>query len=138
MRICAIEDCGKKHFGKGLCKLHYKKQWDALNAEKRKRGYKEYNLANKEKIYKDQQNWKHTNWDYYKAHLQARKKRVRQSTPKWANLQAITDFYKNCPEGCHVDHVIPLNGKNVSGLHVLENLQYLPAAENLKKSNKTA
>jgi len=56
--------------------------------------------------------------------------------PKYADLEAINLFYKNCPIGYHVDHVIPLQGKNVSGLHILSNLQYLPAIENIAKSNK--
>lgn len=57
-------------------------------------------------------------------------------TPSWADMSKIVQFYKKCPEGYHVDHIMPLRGKNVSGLHVLENLQYLPAIENLRKNNK--
>jgi hypothetical protein len=47
--------------------------------------------------------------------------------PKWADMDAIREIYVNRPNDCHVDHIIPLRGKKVSGLHVPENLQYLPA-----------
>jgi len=59
-----------------------------------------------------------------------------QRTPPWINDLAILEFYEGCPKGYHVDHIIPLQGERVSGLHVLENLQYLPASENLSKSNR--
>lgn len=46
--------------------------------------------------------------------------------------EAILLFYKNRPEGMHVDHIIPLTR---GGKHCLSNLQYLPAKENLRKKN---
>lgn len=64
------------------------------------------------------------------------KKYIRQRTPKWVNIELINNIYHNCPKGMHVDHIIPLRGVLVSGLHVPENLQYLTMEENLFKSNK--
>jgi hypothetical protein len=65
---------------------------------------------------------------------QKRKQRI----PAWADLEAIRFFYECCPADCHVDHVIPLNGKHVSGLHVETNLQWLPSQANLQKGNRYA
>ncbi len=49
--------------------------------------------------------------------------------------EGILDFYANCPIGMVVDHIIPLCGRKVSGLHVLSNLQYLTVKENAIKHN---
>jgi hypothetical protein len=57
-------------------------------------------------------------------------------TPKWANKEKIKQFYKQKPKGYEVDHIIPLQGKFVSGLHVENNLQYLSKIDNVRKSNK--
>ena len=69
--------------------------------------------------------------------VEAKRRAIKlNATPSWADLEAIKEFYRNCPEGYHVDHIIPLKGKTVTGLHVLANLQYLPAEENIRKGNR--
>lgn len=57
-------------------------------------------------------------------------------TPSWANINKIKEIYNKCPKGFHVDHIIPLQGKLVSGLHVEYNLQYLTPSENTSKGNR--
>jgi hypothetical protein len=57
--------------------------------------------------------------------------------PPWADIGKIKEVYKLARQlGMTVDHVIPLRGKYVSGLHVHNNLQLLPAAVNFSKGNK--
>lgn len=72
-------------------------------------------------------------------------KRARKlnATPAWSSQEAIKQIYIDCQlisemTGVlhHVDHILPLKGKLVSGLHVEYNLQIIPATENLSKSNK--
>lgn len=58
------------------------------------------------------------------------------ATPPWADLQKIKEIYDNCPDGYHVDHIYPLKAINSCGLHVENNLQYLPSIDNLRKGNK--
>lgn len=65
------------------------------------------------------------------------------ATPKWANKKSIKNIYIDASEMTkitgvehHVDHVVPLRGRNVCGLHVENNLQIIAADINRKKSNR--
>lgn len=75
-------------------------------------------------------------------HANKRRAARKNRTPPWANLDAIRELYdraawltRRTKKPHHVDHIIPLQGKRVSGLHVAENLRVVPAAENARKYN---
>ena len=77
------------------------------------------------------------------AYVTARQKRIKQATPKWADRDAILATYvkaqtltKETGIPHEVDHIIPVKGKLVSGLHVPNNLQILTENTNQSKSNK--
>lgn len=64
-----------------------------------------------------------------------------QQTPPWANARKIFRLYIEAAElrakghDVEVDHIIPLRGALVSGLHVENNLRIISRTENGKKSN---
>lgn len=112
------------------------KQWRAANPKKLAQQQQGYYKRNKARLSAYRAAWKKANKESYNAYLATRKKRVRQATPPWVDKDALRDFYMNCPEGYHVDHIIPLSNELVSGLNCLTNLQYLPADQNEFKNNK--
>lgn len=62
--------------------------------------------------------------------------------PPWQSLAELRSVYVRAKEKCietgvyhHVDHIIPLNHPLVCGLHVVANLQIIPATDNVRKGN---
>ena len=67
------------------------------------------------------------------------KLRKEKRAPAWSKLRDIVMFYKAAEElgpEWEIDHIIPLNGDFVSGLHVPSNLQILHVAENNLKGSE--
>lgn len=74
------------------------------------------------------------------AARQAKRNAIKhQATPPWADHQKIRAVYAWAkhlePLGinCEVDHIVPLRGKNVCGLHVHDNLRVVIDVENRSK-----
>lgn len=70
---------------------------------------------------------------YKLIHLRQKEKRGKRVVK--FGREGMREFYKNMPKGMTEDHIIPLCGDLVSGLHVIWNLQYLSPKDNLDKSN---
>jgi len=137
------------------------KEWRAANPEKWKEQRQRYSKKHPDVIATKVIRWRKANPERaaelsrktrlkHKARILANKAKYRAAkrnkTPIWVDkehLWLIKQAYelailrtKQFGFLWHVDHIIPLNGVNVSGLHVIENIQVIPAAENLLKNNK--
>ena len=126
---------------------------DAANYEKNKEDrlavQAKYRAKNKEKIAAKKANHRKENPGKINAWNAKRRAQKLKATPKWLtkeDYKIIAGFYieaakltKETDISHHVDHIVPLQGKNVSGLHVPWNLQILPGPGpngNLSKGNR--
>lgn len=109
----------------------YDKEWQQTNKDKKSKNYKKYQVNNRAKV---------NSYNSYRRALEL------QATPKWltashklhmeCKYSLATMLSKHTAEQHHVDHIVPLNGKTVCGLHVPWNLQVLTAKANQSKSNR--
>lgn len=105
------------------------KRRHSVNRERARELAKRWKLANPEKT-------KALNLKWNVVHRMLRKKRV----PSWLtehDFAKMRELYTQAKAtGMHVDHIIPLQGELVSGLHVPSNLQLLTPSENCAKRNR--
>jgi hypothetical protein len=107
---------------------------------------KEYYKDNREVILEYKKTYGQVNRGKRNAIEAKRNAEKLKRTPDWltkGHLSEIESFYwlsrdlfKITGERYHVDHIVPLQGENVSGLHVPWNLQVLPSDLNIAKGNK--
>jgi hypothetical protein len=119
---------------------NYQKQYKTSNKGSISDYNRQYYIDNKPYIKEQQAKYRkqyyQNNKNKYAGYVAKRRAAKLSATPKWADLEGVKEFYDNKPEGYHVDHIVPLQGEKVCGLHILENLQYLTAIENMSKGNK--
>lgn len=97
--------------------------------------YRTYYTNNKEDILAQKKEYGAAHLPQKLANNAKRRALLIDRVPAWADTKEISTVYLNCPSGYHVDHIIPLQGELVCGLHVEHNLQYLLAAANMSKGN---
>lgn len=115
------------------------KEYYLNNKEEVAARHKVYDSAHKEKLVLYRKEYWKNNRSKRCYHTQLYNARQLRATPAWACLPLVEAVYKRAQElGLTVDHVIPLRGKLVCGLHVPFNLQLLTRGENSRKGNRYA
>jgi hypothetical protein len=124
--------------------LHYSCK-TCLATQAKDRRAKGLNTPNREVAKMRSKLWRKQNPSQRNALKAAYKASKVKATPSWLNLdqkEQIVNFYELAKDCClttgllyEVDHIVPLRGKNVCGLHVPWNLQILPVDINRRKSN---
>jgi len=114
-----------------------KKDWYALNKKDVYNKNNSYRKLNPDKSYEYQKKYREANRGKRTAWLAKYRSTKLQATPPWFEKDLVETVYIKAKEwGFAVDHVIPLQGENVCGLHCWENLQLLDPMLNSSKGNR--
>jgi hypothetical protein len=105
----------------------------------------EYRDSNREKVRARKRAWMKANRGYARAICAKWNAAKYRACPVWVDMKAIVAIYKEAVRltretgiKCDVDHIVPLQGKTVSGLHVPWNMQILTRSDNARKGNRFA
>jgi hypothetical protein len=129
-----------KYKGSGLAKYHASQREAAAAREEEAKKTAEAWALGAEQRAKDAKQQRRS---LVLFHANKRRTEKLKRTPSWANHSEIKRIYAEARSmsemagvAHHVDHIVPLQGRNVCGLHVENNLQILTSSENVRKSNK--
>lgn len=106
------------------------KHGDKVRAYRRK-----WYSDNKERLQAKRAEYIKNNPWFNRANSSKRRAALLERIPSWADIEAIKEVFRSCPKDMVVDHVIPLQGEIVSGLHLHINMQYLTPSDNSRKWN---
>lgn len=119
------------------------KRWRENNRDRHLENFRTWRAANLDKDRAASRKWQSENPAKVIAALAKRKASILRAMPQWVNQEQLAEVYglrdlvsKETGVPHDVDHIVPLQGKTVCGLHVPWNLRVIPRIENRKKGNR--